>query len=345
MSLMLDEIHQQPDIIGKLVEAEHANVSELVAEIKRRDVGFVTIAARGTSDHAAIYGKYVLEIHNALPVALADPSVFTLYSAKIKLDRALVIGISQSGRAPDVIEYLTQSRESGALTLAITNEPGSPITDAAHFTVLCHAGKEMGVAATKTYTSTLSALYLLSALLGGDGGRVERLIACADSMRAALSVEEYISKRAERYRYMESGAVLARGYNFCTALETALKLAETSYIGMRGYSAADFMHGPIASIHEGDPCILIAPPGKTLGMMAEVAVSLKGRKADTLVISSDESLLSAANVPIKLDVNVEEDLSPLVYVIPGQLFAYYLALARGFDPDRPRGLSKITLTR
>ena len=345
MSVMLDEIHQQPDIIGRLVEAERANASELTAEIKRRDIELVIMAARGTSDHAAIYGKYLFEVHNELPVALADPSVFTLYSAKMKLDRALVIGISQSGQATDVAEYLTQSRAAGALTLAITNEPGSTLTQIADFTILCHAEKESAVAATKTYTSTLAALYLISASLGGNGCRVDHLLLCAEFMRAAFSTEEFISKRAERYRYMQSGAVLSRGFNYCTALETALKLAETSYIGMRGYSAADFLHGPIATIHEGDPCILIAPPGRTYETMLDMANRLRSRKADTLIISSEEDILSLATVPVKLAVKVDEELSPLVYIIPGQLFAYYLAIAKGHDPDQPRGLSKVTLTR
>lgn len=341
----MDEIHQQPDIVGRLVEAERANAMELAAEIKRRGIEYIVMAARGTSDHAAIYGKYLFEVHNAFPVSLADLSVFTLYSAKLKLDRTLVIGISQSGQATDVAECLTQSKALGALTLAITNEPGSTISQIADFTMLCHAEKEIAVAATKTYTSTLAALYMLSASLDGSGCKIDHLFECAEYMQAAFSMEEFIAFRAERYRYMRSGTVLSRGFNYCTALETALKLAETNYVGMRAYSAADFLHGPIAAIHEGDPCILIAPPGRTYNVILDMAEKLRSKKADTLIISSEDEVLSLATVPVKLTAKVDEELSPLIYIIPGQLFAYYLAVEKGYNPDQPRGLSKVTLTR
>ena len=185
-----------------------------------------------------------MEIKNAIPVALADCSVFTLYAAAIRLDDALVIGISQSGEATDVAEYLARSKALGALTLAITNEPGSHLTQIADHTILCHAGKERGVAATKTYTSTLAALYLISECLTGECSPVEKLSNCAEAMRAALKMQDAIFEKAERYRYMTSGYVLGRGFNYCTALEIALKLAETSYLEMLGYSSADFLHGP-----------------------------------------------------------------------------------------------------
>lgn len=343
---MLKEIQEQPDVIGRMADAEQESAARLVADIERRDIGFVVMAARGTSDHAAIYGKYLLEIRNSIPVALADPSVFTLYDAKLKMDRALVIGISQSGQATDVAVYLDRCKQSGALTAAITNVPGSTLTQIADHTILCHAGQEKGVAATKTYTSTLAALYLLSASLSHDVKHAKKqLLGCADSMRSALALEDYIGKRAERYRFMQDGYVISRGLNYCTALETALKLAETSYVGVLAYSAADFMHGPIAAVLESEACFLVAPPGKAFSTMVDMASRLSERKAEVAVISSEDEILSYATMPIRLDVCVEEELSPLIYVIPGQFLAYFLAISRGFDPDRPRGLSKVTLTR
>ncbi len=346
MSFMLSEIREQPDVIARLADSEQGTAARLAAEIERRDIDLVMMAARGTSDHAAIYGKYLLEIRNSLPVGLADPSVFTLYDAKLKMDRALVIGISQSGQATDVAECLDRCRQAGALTAAITNVAGSTLTQIADHTILCHAGQEKGVAATKTYTSTLAALYLLSASLSHDVKHATRqLLACADAMRSALGMEDYLGKRAERYRFMEDGYVLSRGYNYCTALETALKLAETSYIGVLAYSTADFQHGPIAAVSESEACFLVAPPGKSFPTMVDMASRLAERKAEVAVISSEEEILSHATMPIRLDVSIAEELSPLVYVIPGQFLAYFLALSRGFDPDRPRGLSKVTLTR
>jgi len=345
MSHMLNEIHQQPEIVVKLVGEERANAERLAAEIKRGDTRFVVIAARGTSDHAAIYGKYLLEIKNGIPVALADCSVFTLYDAAMRLDDALVIGISQSGEATDVAEYLERSKALGALTLAITNEPGSHLTRIADHTILCHAGKERGVAATKTYTSTLAAFYLISECLIGECSPVDSLSKCADAMRGALGMQDDVFEKAERHRDMTSGYVLARGFNYCTALEIALKLAETSYLGMIGCSAADFLHGPIAAVHEDQACFLIAPPGKTLDGMMEMASRLRDLKAETVVLSSDDGVLSLASTPFRIEAQLPEELSPLLYIVPAQLFAYRLAVVRGYDPDRPHGLSKVTLTR
>lgn len=345
MSHMLNEIHQQPEVIRRLLDCEMENVAGLAREIRSWDVRFIVLAGRGTSDHAAVYGKYILEVKNGYPVALADPSVFTLYDARLRMEHVLVIGISQSGQAADVAEYLERSKELGALTVAITNVPGSLLTKIAHHTIHCHAGEELGIAATKTYTSTLAAIYMLSACLSEDREWVENLIVCSDAMREAMSLEPYIIDRAERYRYMHDGYVISRGFNYCTAMEMALKLAETSYTGLNAYSAADFLHGPIAAVHESDPCFLIAPPGKAYANMLDIAKRLSERNAEIVAISSETEILSLATTALRLDVTVPEEVSPLVYIVPGQLFANYLALARGNDPDRPRGLTKVTITR
>lgn len=346
MSFMLKEIHEQPEVIRRMAEAEQDTVAKLSAEIKSRDIDFVMMAARGTSDHAAIYGKYLLEIKNGLAVGLADPSIYTLYSAKIKLDRALVIGISQSGQATDVAECLRQSKECGALTASITNVPGSTLTQIADHNIFCHAGPEQGVAATKTYTSTLAALFLLSSSLADDAKHAKNhLVECADAMQSVLAIAPYCEAKAERYRFMQDGYVISRGLNYCTALEAALKLAETSYVGMLAYSAADFVHGPIAAVHESASCFLCAPPGKAFGTMVEMAGRLKDRKAELVILSSEDEILSYATTPFKLEASIFEELSPLLYIVPAQLLAYYLAVTRGLDPDRPRGLSKVTLTR
>ncbi|MEN6356458.1 MAG: SIS domain-containing protein [Armatimonadota bacterium] len=344
MSYMFDEVHAQPGIVNKLAKEELEAAAKLAAEIKAKDVDKILIAARGTSDHAAIYGKYLFEINNGLTTALADCSSFTLYHAKMKLDKALVIGISQSGEATDVAEYLEDSKKMGAITLTITNEPGSKLTKVADHTLLCHAGKELAVAATKTYTSTLAVLYLLSASLRDDKSEVEKLSAAASAMQAAFETEEQIKDHAERFRYMGNGYVISRGLNYCNAKEMSLKLAETCYVGMLGYSSADFQHGPIAAVQEDQPCFLIAPPGKAFENMKEIAQKLKERHAETIIISSEDEILELATRPIKMPFTVDEELSPLAYIIPGQLIAYYLANAKGYDPDRPRGLSKVTLT-
>jgi glucosamine--fructose-6-phosphate aminotransferase (isomerizing) len=238
MSYMLDEIHQQSEVIRKLVQQERENVAELVEEIRRRKINFIMIAARGTSDNAATYGKYLFEILNGIPVGLAAPSLFTLYHASPRLENAFVIGISQSGQAADVIEYLRASKEHGALTACITNEAGSDITKVSDFTILCHAGPERSVAATKTYTSTLAALYLLNAVLAGREELVGSLAAAADLIGQTIGCcEEEIAARAVRYRYMEECIVLARGINRATAFESALKLRNACRALVRRSSA------------------------------------------------------------------------------------------------------------
>jgi len=274
MSYMLTEIHEQPDVIAKLIAEEHTSAAKLAEDIEKKGVKFVVVVARGTSDDAALYGKYLMEINNGLPVAMADCSVFTLYDASLKLDNALVIGVAQSGEATDVAEYLERAGKMGALTAAITNEPGSKITKIANHTLLCHAGTEKGVAATKTYTSTLAVFHLLSAMLSKDDAKVDKLLKCADAMRSAIGIEDEIAKLAERYRYMQAGYVISRGYNYCTALEASLKLAETCYVGMLGYSAADFLHGPIAAVQENEACFLPAPPGKAYDVMTDITTRL-----------------------------------------------------------------------
>jgi glutamine---fructose-6-phosphate transaminase (isomerizing) len=345
MSNMLDEIRQQPDVIANIVERNGKAAQALAAEMKRRNIDLVVLAARGTSDNAAICGKYMIELVNGLPVSLAAPSIVTIYGAKLRLERALVIGVSQSGKALDVVEYLQQAKEMGALTAAITNEADSELAKAADHLLLCHAGIEKGIAATKTYTATLGALYMLTAAFAESDDLLTKLRRTADLMKETLSCEEHIAELAERYRYMEDCFMIARGVNHATAAEAALKMGETSYTGCKPYSAADFLHGPIAIVDHGFPCFLVAPDGKSLPMLSDLADKLRAKEAELIVISGNKNMLSKATRAIPIPVEVDELFSPLVYVIAAQFFAYHLAVTKGYDPDHPRGLSKVTLTR
>lgn len=346
MSKMLEEIHEQPDAIRRLVAAERKNALEIANELKRRNVTFASVAARGTSDNAASFGKYLYAIVTGMPVALAAPSIFTLYKAKANFKGALVIGISQSGQAADVIEYLEATKEAGATTVCITNEPESVLTKAADFTILCHAGPERSVAATKTYTTTLSALTLLCATLTGSDHLINGLLEAADCIEKVFeNCEAHISARCERYRYMQDCIVLARGVNSATAAETALKLAETCYVSADAFSAADFQHGPIAVVNEGLPCFLYAPAGPGLASMKDMAQRLIAKNAEIISISNDPEMLSYGRTPFKVPVCIDEILSPIVYIVVGQIFSQCLAITKGLDPDSPRGLSKVTITR
>jgi len=344
MGRLLDEIREQPDVLQQLIANEWANIQEIARQISARDVRFVLIAARGTSDNAATYAKYLWGNVNRLPVALAAPSLYTLYERPPRLRGALVIGISQSGMSPDIVSVMQDARQQGMPTLAITNAPASPLARAAEFVIDCHAGEERSVAATKTYTAQLLAVALLSAALAQDATMHAQLARVPEAVAATLTLDACIAQAAERYCFVESMAVVGRGYNYASALEIALKLKELTYTSTTPYSSADFLHGPIAIVQRGFPVLLAAPSGAAYPALLELATELAARQAEQIIISDRPEILSHAQRALRLPMPVDEWLSPLIAVIPGQLLGYHLALTRGLDPERPRGLSKVTET-
>ncbi|MFZ5917302.1 MAG: SIS domain-containing protein [Chloroflexota bacterium] len=345
MSFLQDEIHQQPQVLNRLLERETENARRIAADLRGRAIKYVVVAARGTSDNAARYGQYLLGGHNRLPVALATPSLFSVYAEPPRLDDALVVGISQSGQSPDIVAVLAEARHQGAPTLAITNDADSPLAAHADYLLSLHAGQERAVAATKTYTAQLAALALLSCALGGNTERLDALRRVPATMEQVLSHEEQVATAVARYRYMDACVVLGRGYNYATAFEIALKLKELNYLIAESYSSADFMHGPIAVVGSGFPALVVAPSGKMFETMRVFSLELKARAAELMVISDDPDLLEEAVTPLPLPMGIPEWLSPIVAVAPGQIFALHLTLAKGNDPDRPQGLQKVTITR
>lgn len=344
MTYMLKEIHEQADVLESLIKHEHPKVKALWDEMKRSGAESVTICARGTSDNAATFAKYLFEIFCGVPTSLAASSVFTIYDAKLDLAKWLMLGISQSGESTDVVDVLKRAKGMGALTAGITNVEDSSMAKLSDFAMFCHAGDEKSVAATKTYTSTLGIIYLMANAMAGNDTLLDGLKAVPDAMRAIFKMEDEIANAVSRYRYMDECVVLARGLNQCTCQEAALKLAETCYVVAKPYSAADFQHGPIATIHDGFPVFLYAPAGKTFQPMVEIADKLNAKGAELIVISTEDEILSKAKTPIKIPVGVDEVYSPALYILVGQLFAQYLSLVKGNNPDQPRGLNKVTLT-
>jgi len=339
------EIGEQPEILAGLLDAERAHAEEIAAALRGRDLAVVVIAARGTSDNAARYAQYLFGAVNRLPVALATPSLFTLYAAPPDLRRALVIGVSQSGESPDILAVLAEGRRQGAPTLAITNVPESPLGEAAEFVLPLHAGVERSVAATKTYTAQLLALAMLGAAFARDDARWRELTGAPRVVEAALTLDGEIAQRAERYRYADRLMTSGRGYCYGTAFELALKLKETSYLLAEPYSPPDFLHGPVAIVDDGFPALLVAPSGAAFDDMLAFARTLHERGAELIAISDRDELLDLAQTPLRLPQPLPEWLSPLAAIVPGQLLALHLARSKGLDPDRPRGLSKVTLTR
>ena len=339
------EILEQPSVLSELLIHGRAAAEEAARAIKRFDPHWVLIAGRGSSDNAARYAQYLLGAHNHLGVALAVPSLFTLYESPPNLTRALAIGISQSGQSPDIVSVLKETRAQGGVTLAVSNEPNAPLSHAAEHTLPLLAGQEKAVAATKTYTAELFALAMLSAALEGSAARWAALERVPGWVQAVIEKNPNLTLQAERFRNAQKLIVIGRGFNYCTAFEIALKLKETSYFVAEPYSVADLLHGPVAMIDPGFPVVLVAPSGKTMIDVPSFLSLLEQRGAELLAISDVPSVLARAASRIELPAGVPEWLSPIVAVVPGQLFAGALALRTGQNPDHPRGLSKITMTR
>ncbi|MFL7892840.1 MAG: SIS domain-containing protein [Anaerolineales bacterium] len=340
------EIFEQPDRIKDLVSIQRKNVEEIADAIRTHDIRYVFLAARGTSDNAGRYANYLWGALNGLPVALATPSLFTYYQLPPKLDHALVVGISQSGRSPDIISVLGEGHRQGNLTLAITNDPGSPLAEASDFVLDIGAGSELAVAATKSYTCELMAIAMFSVALAGDMERWEELERVSDWVSEALKLDELVQQSVQRYRYMQSCVVLGRGYNYATAYEWALKLTELTYVKAEPFSSADFMHGPVAMVAEGFPVMVILPTGKLFPSIMELVKHLyQDLMAELVIISNSTQALSMAKSPFTIPSDVPEWLSPIVSIVPAQLFSYHLTRAKGYDPDQPRLISKVTKTR
>jgi glutamine---fructose-6-phosphate transaminase (isomerizing) len=342
-SLLAQEIVSQPEGIARLLERETKHVEEIVKALP--PFNYVLVAARGSSDHAATYAQYVWGALAGYPVALATPSLHTLYQTPPRLEGALVVGISQSGQSPDILAVVEEGVRQGRPTLAITNDSASPLAKAADYVVELHAGLERSVAATKTYTAQLAIMALFAAAWNGNPERMAELRALPQAMAETLQLNaESIANRAERYCYMQGCVVIGRGYNYATAFELALKLKELTYIMVTAYSSADFRHGPIATIHESLPVVLVMPTGAAFDDMLNLAGDLRQRGAELLVISESPQALELAKTPLPITNHVPEWLSPLVTVLPGQQLALALALTKGLNPDLPRGLQKVTKT-
>lgn len=343
-SLMLAEIREQPEAITRCLDNNRELVTRVAEEIRSRGIRFVVIAARGTSDHAAMYAKYLVETTLRVPVALAAPSVQTLYDVVLNYTDTLVIGISQSGMGTDIVEVVQSAKENGAYTLGITNFEDSLLAKTADETLLLHAGLERSVAATKTYTTSLANIAHLVFTLSRDEDMMRDLRDVPDHLAAVLNLNDCIGDISQRYTYLEDCLVVARGMNHCTAMEAGLKMAETCYIVTHAYSGADLEHGPIAVVDRNVPCIMFNTEGKAHEQVLSLAAKLKERGAERLMIAHDEESLAACRQTIRIPFRVPEKVSPLVYIAAGQMFAYHLALHRGYDPDNPRGLKKVTQT-
>jgi len=340
------EILEQPVSLGNLLAAQKNRVKEIARAIQRPDIQYVFLAARGTSDNAGRYANYLWGSRNRLPLALATPSLFTYYRQPPSLKGALVVGISQSGQSPDIVSVIAEGKRQGRPTLAITNAPESPLAQAADFVLDIQAGEERAVAATKTYTAELAAIAMLSAAMAGSEDAWQELGQLPGWVEKVLHTDEEIETIARRYQEMKHCVVLGRGYNYATAFEWALKLKELAYVAAEPYSPADFLHGPIAMVERGFPVLAAAPSGKVFESLMELLLRLKNEnKAELVILSNAAGARKLAQTPISIPEAVPEWLSPIVAIVPAQLFTYHLTRAKGYDTERPRGIQKVTETK
>jgi glutamine---fructose-6-phosphate transaminase (isomerizing) len=339
---MREELGESPAIVERLLAEARSSVEEVARRVRDGGIRTVVIAARGTSDHAAVYAQYVLGARNGLIVAPATPSLSSLYDRPPRFDSALVLGISQSGRSPDVVSVLTDARAQGAPTVAITNDAGSELAAAGDIVIDLRAGAERAVAATKTYLAEIAVVAMLSAALDAEGDGWADLERAPAAMREALDTEAAVRAAADARSSIDECIVLARGYQYATGREWALKLKELTHVVADPYSSADFRHGPIALVDEGFPVLAVASTGPALDGMIELLDVLAARGADLLVLSDDPGARDRGT-GIELP-SLPEWVAPLAAIIPAQLFAYRLALAKGLDPDAPRNLTKVTRT-
>lgn len=340
-ALMAAEIAEQPDVWQRLLDEGRAAFADAARRIREYDPRFVLFVARGTSDHAALYAKYLTEIVHGLPAGLVSPSTMTAYGVRPDLRDTLLVGVSQSGGSPDLVQSMQVARAQGALTIAVTNQPGSAMAEAAELHLDVLAGPESAVAATKSYTAQLLALYLLSDHLAGRDGAAATVL--PELGRQLLKRDGDVAALAQRYRFASRLVTTARGYSYPTAREAALKLMETSYLSAQAFSGADLLHGPLAMIDPQVPVLSVVGDGVGGRSMQQVLPRLREQGADVLCIGTADAV-SAASGGIELPDGVDESLSPVLEILPFQQLARHLALARGGNPDAPRGLRKVTET-
>ena len=337
---MLQEIAEQPAVLERTIAAEREKVIRLSSYLRSRDVDLIVIVARGSSDNASLFGRYLLEVTTGIPVSLSAPSVVTLYNAKLDLSRAIVVGVSQSGEGTDINVVLESAKASGAFTLGITNEADSTMANIADETLLIHAGRERSVAATKTYTGQMLHFYMLAEALADNKLEIQRIPSYAAN---ALELLPAVRDLVDRYTFMENCVVVGRGMNYGNSYELALKLMETCYVVAERFSSADFFHGPLAIVERRFPVIMFGPSGVTKKSSVDLLEELRDLHADSLTITNDDDIAALSRNSLRMP-QMDEFLTPIPFIVPAQLFAALLSEAKGIDPDAPRSLKKITKT-
>lgn len=354
---MWKEIAEAERVVSELLPVNAQVINEITSACEKRGVKTIALAGRGTSDHALMFFKYLTEINSGYICSLVAPSVVTMYGGKIDYCGTLVIGCSQSGYAADVIAVIEKANEQGAVTVAITNDENSPLAKTAKYHIYLNAGKEISVAATKTFTAQLYALTLLSGALTKRADLIEKYATL--SKRIGFYAEQanlLTSVDASRLAQIQEGFTLARGITYSIAFESALKLQETSYVRMRGYATSDFYHGPMAMVGDGMQIIMYAPAyGGTDDEHAQMHLADRKKCIDKMlslgasltIVTDDEQLLcyeGKANVSAFKPIGDEVE-SMFAFALYAQMLACKISCGKGNDPDNPKALNKVTVTK
>ncbi|HET6317203.1 MAG TPA: SIS domain-containing protein [Chloroflexota bacterium] len=332
LARLLAEIGEQPAVIAGLLERQNDPVQALARLIRQRDPRAIVLVARGSSDNAAVYGRYLFEVCNRRLTSLAAPSSLTLYGRGPRLDDTLVIGVSQSGRGEDVVSYVREARQQGAITVGIVNDEHSLLASTAEWLLPCLAGPELSIPATKTVTAEMTLLAMLSQALSEPADQQANLDRLSRGVERALAFRAHATQLAQQLRNTTVAAVIGRGFAFPPALEIALKLKETSYTRAEPFSAADFLHGPVAIVEPNFSTLVLDVGGRSSQAAEEIGEAVSARGGQPVFLRAG-------------DYGVAESYAPIVALVLGQLLAIELALSLGLDPARPRGLRKVTSTR
>ncbi len=345
MNKMINEILEEPSVL-RLIEEKNDSVLDVISdEVIRMGITNVIFSGRGTSDHAGIYGQYLFQIFCDMSAGLATASAITVYGAQNCLKKSLVIAISQSGYAADSIEILKAAKKCGSVTVAVTNSSDSPLAVCADHCLLCSAGRELSVAATKTFTAQLAVVYLLAMRISGrtDPDKLLTLADCVE--KTILDYGGAIKNFAEKFIGIKEGFILSRGITYPIALEAALKIQETCYVKMKGYASSDFYHGPLAQVEKDTVIFVFAAKGKAEAENVSAVEKLLSIGNEPYIITDDENLKKDYKKVFIIPDCGDEFLSPLVFAAFAQLFACHLCIAGGGDPDSPRNLKKVTVTK
>lgn len=345
MTLMEQEILEQSVVLKSCFEYNKETFEKIADAVRQKKITNAVIAARGSSDNASTFFKYCFESLAGLPVSLAAPGINTIYNSQLDLSDSLVLGVSQSGAAADVMAVLENAKACGAVTVSITNNLDSQMAKMADFHLYCNAGKELSVAATKTFTAQMFLLGYFSAYYAQNAQARQELTQVADNLYKLFELKPAIQELAQKYKDLDSLIVLARGINYPIALETALKIQETTYINARGYAASDFHHGPFAIVDKNTPMLLIAPAGASQKDMQEMKQKLMNVGANIAVITNKAELAEGADESIIYDLDGSDYVTPFYNVVIAQMLACYISVAKGLNPDSPRGLKKVTITK